>query len=126
MANNAAISNGDYETIFVRDRYITEASHSNIFFVKNDVVYTHPANSNILNGITRIIVIDLCKQLGIEVVERVVSYHDLPAIDEAFLTGTVTQIAPISQIDDYRYNTDDKNAVTRKIQQAFAALKNTH
>ncbi|MEO9891031.1 aminotransferase class IV [Aurantibacter sp.] len=126
MANDWAIKNGHFETVFYRDDKITEASHSNIFFVKNDVVYTHPADENILNGITRAIVINLCKKNNIEVQEEAIMQSDLPMVNEAFLTGTSTQIAAINMIDDHVYIKNNKiGPITKKIQQLFLNLKNS-
>ena len=53
MVKDDAVQQGSFETIFIRDHVITESSHSNVFFVKDNTVYTHPANHHILNGITR-------------------------------------------------------------------------
>jgi len=120
MANEMAISKGNYETIFIRNNKITEASHCNIFFVKNEKVYTHPANTSILNGITRIAVLNLCKELNIELIEEAINYNDLENINEAFLTGTTTQIARIKNIDTINL----KNSIVTRLQKAFVDLKN--
>ena len=124
MANDLAISNENYETLFVRDFKITEASHCNVFFVKGEVLYTHPANQFILNGITRIIVKNLCQKLNIKLIETAVHINDIATMDEAFLTGTATQIARIKKIDDIAFDTAIENSVTERLQQAFVLLKN--
>ncbi len=124
MLNEEAMQHECYETILHRNGVFTEASHSNLFFVKNGVVYTHPANEYILNGITRIVVIELCHSLGIEIKETPISLAELNTIDEAFLTGTSTQIAAIQQIDDYKlYTGNEKGPVTQRLQEAFLKLK---
>jgi D-alanine transaminase len=124
MANEMAILQGNYETIFIRNHKITEASHSNIFFVKNKTVFTHPANTSILNGITRIIVIKLCEQFNIQLKEQAIDYDDLKNIDEAFLTGTTTQIARIKSIDEINFNTNLENSIITLLQKSYADLKN--
>lgn len=125
MANENAVSHGHYETLFIRNGKITEASHCNVFFVKDQVVYTHPANQEILNGITRQIVIKLCKDLKLSLKEEAISEEDIPHMDEAFLTGTSTQIASIKKIDDhYFYTGDMPGTITSKLQKAFLNLKN--
>ncbi|MCL4126726.1 UNVERIFIED_CONTAM: hypothetical protein GTU68_040801 [Idotea baltica] len=127
MSNDMAIKNGHFETVFYRDGKITEASHSNIFFVKNDIVYTHPANENILNGITREIIIQLCKENNIAILEEAISQEDIYQMDEAFLTGTSTQIASIKKMDDHLYYHKNKiRYVTKKLQQLFLNLKNNY
>lgn len=124
MANNQAAEREVYESIFVREGSITEASHCNVFFVKDKVVYTHPANTHILNGITRQIVIQLCKDNQIEIKEEPILEENLTDMDEAFLTGTTTQIASIGRIDNYFYTADGNiGPITKKLQQAFLDLK---
>lgn len=100
MASQAAKLESVRECLLIRDGLITEGSHTNVFFVKNQTVFTHPADSHILHGITRKVVIDLCRKYGISLVEKAVSVEDLRDMDEAFLTGTSSQITPICQIDD--------------------------
>jgi len=123
MANQFAMAHDCYETVFERDGLLTEASHSNVFFVKNEVVYTHPANSFILDGITRQVVLGLCEKLGIEVRLEGLPTKDIPSLDEAFLTGTSTQILAIKNIDDHVISTGQEGPITRKLQQAFLELK---
>lgn len=126
MANEYAMAHDCYETLLVRDGAITEASHSNVFFVKEGTVYTHPANTFILKGITRQVVLELCAQLNIEVREQAVSVNDIPAMDEAFLTGTATQIASIRQINDHNFYKGDAavGKITKRLQEAFLESKN--
>ncbi len=125
MANTFAAEQDAYEAVFIRDGRVTEASHCNIFFVKDKVVYTHPADVFILNGITRIAVIQLCKDLNIDIREAAISAEDIPNMDEAFLTGTTTQIASIRQIDDhFYYKGEEPGPITRKLQESFLELKN--
>lgn len=127
MANTFAAEKDAYEAVFIRDGRVTEASHCNIFFVKDGVVYTHPADTWILNGITRIAVIQLCKELNLEIREEAIMAKDIPNMDEAFLTGTTTQVASIRQIDDHvYYKEEDIGPVTKTLQESFLELKNTN
>ena len=124
MLNEEAMQNDCFETVLCRNGVVTEASHCNIFFVKDNVVYTHPANEYILNGITRLVVIQLCQELGLELREEAISTDGIYDMDEAFLTGTSTQIASIQQINDHSYYTDSTvGPVTQELQRAFHRLK---
>lgn len=124
MANEYAMQHGCYETLLVRNNSITEASHCNVFFVKDKVVYTHPANEYILDGITRQVVLELCRELNFEVREEGIPKKSITQMDEAFLTGTSTQIASIKQIDGHFYYRDDEiGEITKKLQRAFLLLK---
>src|SRR5690606_25926497 len=124
MANTLATRAGSVEAVLFRDGLITEGSHTNVFFVKNGKLFTHPANHNILNGITRKIVLELCRELDIEVIEKAVAHSEMTEMDEAFLTGTTTQIASLAQLDGHVYHAPGNiGPVTRKLQSAFAILK---
>ncbi|MFC4220555.1 aminotransferase class IV [Flagellimonas marina] len=124
MANERAMEENAEEAVLVRDGFITEGSHTNIFFVKSGKVYTHPANQLILDGITRKIVLKLCEDLDIPVMEKAIGVDQIDGMDEAFLTGTTTQIASIAQLGDHTYHAPDTiGPVTKKLQEAFAELK---
>jgi len=124
MLNEEAMQHDCYETILHRNGVFTEASHSNLFFVKDGEVYTHPADEHILNGITRIVVIELCHLLGIKIIEEAIKVAEIDSIDEAFLTGTSTQIAAIQNIDDHQlYSGNKKGPITKRLQEAFLKLK---
>ncbi|MDO1511066.1 aminotransferase class IV [Maribacter confluentis] len=124
MLNEEAMQHGSFETLLYRNGLFTEASHCNVFFVRDQVVYTHPANEYILNGITGAIVKDLCTSLGIALKEIPYPSKELALLDEAFLTGTSTQIAAISQIDNHcLYMGNEKGPITKKLQEAFFNLK---
>jgi D-alanine transaminase len=124
MLNEEAMQHQCFETILHRDGFFTEASHCNVFFVKDGVVLTHPANELILDGITRQVIFKLCENLDIDIRETPVSVNDISEIDEAFLTGTSTQIASIQQIDNHvLYSEGNIGPVTQKLQEAFLKIK---
>lgn len=124
MANEAAMGAGADEAALVREGMITEGSHTNIFFVKKGKVITHPADKHILNGITRMIVLALCHELDIPVIQRPVAENEIEHMDEAFFTGTTTQIASIAQLGDHFFYTNDRvGDITKKLQEAFALLR---
>lgn len=124
MANDFAIQKGRYEAVFDRDGKMTEGSHSNLFFVKDGVVYTHPADEHILNGITREIVLKICRDTNIPYREEAISFENTKQMDEAFLTGTSTQIASIKQLDEHVYYDGDRpGPITQKLQELFLELK---
>jgi len=88
-----------HECIFSRDGYITEGAHSNIFFVVDGVLRTHPESENILSGITRNNVLRIAKKNKVPVSERAVEENILPDVNEAFITNTSSEIAPVISIN---------------------------
>ena len=104
------------------DGFITEGPGENLFFVKNGKLFTNDERQPILMGITRQSVIELARDLGIEVVIRNSTLEDLLAADEAFFTGTAAEVAPIRQIDDVTIGAGRRGPITAKLQNAFAAV----
>ncbi|WP_242942427.1 aminotransferase class IV [Proteiniborus sp. DW1] len=89
-----------YEALLVnRNGFITEGSRSNMFFVKGDKVYTAPAG-DVLLGITRNEIMNVCREQNIEVIEKEVHRDSLKELDGAFMTGTSVNALPISTIDN--------------------------
>ena len=121
MANEEAIAAGFAENLLVRKGYFTEGSHSSLFFVKYGVLHTHPEGPEILSGVTRAEVINICADLNIKVVEKAVHIDELVEVDEIFVTGTTTQIIPISSIThkNKKVYTPRKDSITRKLQKVF-------
>jgi len=122
MANQKAFKSGAYEAVLFRDDFITEGSHTNFFAVKNNKVFTAPPSNYILDGITRKIVLDLCKENKIDFVEDYIKVNDLKNFDEFFITGTITEVTPIIQIDDWMVGDGKPGRITHNIQELF--LKN--
>lgn len=123
MANQAAHDGGADENVLVRDGVLTEGSHTNVFFVRDGVVFTHPLGPHVLPGITRMLVLDLCREAGIPVREEGLRLSELSGIAEAFLTGTTTQVLGIGQIlhgGESLFASPGSGPVTQRLQEAFA------
>ncbi len=121
LAKNKATKEGAFEAILFRGEYITEGSVSNVFVYNNNKLYTHPATNLILNGITRISVIEIAKELGIEVVEKAFTVSFLLSSEEVFTTGTVSEITPIVEVKDEGVIGSGKpGEMTKLIQSTYA------
>ena len=113
---NEAYRKQSLEGIFLtRDRLVLEGSMSNIFYVKNGTVFTPPLTQNILPGITRQVVINLCRENNIKVSERRIHYFDIIKADEIFLTNSVMEIIPVKEIDIYKVESKIPGPVTCKL-----------
>ena len=95
-----AISKGFGECAFVRNSNITECSHSNIFFVKSGILYTHPESAYVLAGITRKNIIRIARQERIEVKEEPVSLSMTGDLSEVFISNTSGEVTPVIALDD--------------------------
>lgn len=116
-----AKENGNYECVFVRDGMITEGTHSNIFFVINGVLYTHPESEYILSGITRKNVIRIAKDLGIPVKEKAITETMIGNINEAFLAGTGVEVSPVTKIGEIIAGNGQPGPLTKSIMGKFKA-----
>jgi D-alanine transaminase len=119
VAKQAAQEKGCFEAIMVRDTQVTEGSSSNVFVVKDNILYTHPANHLILPGITRNMVIEYAKEEGLPLQEESVTPEFLLQSDEAFLSGTTTEIIPIVRVDDSIIGEGAVGPITRLIQRKY-------
>lgn len=100
MAKQQALEAGVFDAIFVSaDGVVREGTSSNLFIAKDGALVTHPLNHQILPGITRQVIMDACRDEGIAVQERFYHRDELAAADEAFLTGTVTEVLALVRID---------------------------
>lgn len=118
-----AIRNGFAEGIALDDRgFVSEGSGENLFFVQAERVVTPPLSSSILPGITRDCIIQICRELGIEVVETGLQRAALYVADELFFTGTAAEVTPIRSVDHIKIGTGGRGTVTARIQEAFFAI----
>ena len=78
---------------------VAEASGQNLFVIKGNTLLTPPAHAGILKGVTRDVVIEIATEAGYRVREEMLNRYDVYTADEAFFTGTATEIAPIRSLD---------------------------
>ncbi len=113
------------EVILLRNNTITEGASSNVFIIKNNIVFTHPENNYILSGITRSVVIEAIKRCNIEIVELAVSKSFLLDADEVWISSSTKEIMPITYIDNKAINNGKIGKLWYQIYNEFIAIKNT-
>lgn len=119
MARQAAAERNALEAIMIRDGVVTEGSHTNVVGVLDGVIRTHPTNHLILPGVTRAVVLDLARSLGMSVVEEALTEQHLTAIDELFLVGTTTDVMPIIRVNDRDVGSGAPGPVATRLVRAF-------
>ena len=120
LAKQKALTAGVFDAVFVSSEgVVREATSSNICIVADGTVITHPLTPQILPGITRMVVIDLCREVDIPVSERFFKTDALYGAEEAFLTGTVTEVLPIVTIDGHRIGDGQVGPVTARLYDAL-------
>ncbi len=100
MARQFAESQGADEALFINEGFALEGSASNVFMVKDGVIYTAPKSKNILGGITRDLVIEIAQQHQLPLEQSPFLYEQIVAADEVWITSSMREIQPVWQIDD--------------------------
>lgn len=119
LARQAAAEAGAYEAIFHRDGMVTEGAATNAFMVIGGVLRTYPLSHYILPGITRAVLVELARELGIPLEERPVSLRELPHVDELFVCGTTTDVQPIVELDGKPVKDGRPGPVTARLREAL-------
>ncbi len=123
LAKQEALRAGCDEALFVRDDgTVTEGATTNVFIVRGDLLWTHPASQRILHGVTRAVVLELARALRIPFLERTFTLRDVYEADECFMTGTGIQAMPVLSIDGETVGVGAVGPLTRRIRNAFDDL----
>jgi branched-chain amino acid aminotransferase len=122
MATMEAKQKGFDEALLLdMNGFVAECSGSNIFIEKDNVLYT-PTPGHILPGITRKTVIEICRELDIQVKEKQFKPEEMLAADSAFLCGTAAEIAGIESLDGNVFKKPWRNSLGCIIQEAYKCL----
>jgi branched-chain amino acid aminotransferase len=123
LAKREAIAAGFDEAIMLDPQgYVAEASGENIFLIKRGKIATPPLGASILAGITRDAVLTLCRELGFEAVERMISRDELYTADELFFTGTAAEVTPVREVDGRVVGAGARGPLTKRLQDRFFQL----
>jgi D-alanine transaminase len=122
LAAEKAHEQGAVEAIFIRNGIVTEGSHSSFMAVKNGVVYTHPDSNLILPGITKKVVMEICKANNINVIEEGIPASELSNMDEMMIVGTGSEVTPVVQLNENPVKNGKPGPVTLFIQEKFFEL----
>jgi branched-chain amino acid aminotransferase len=121
-----ALLGGFSEGIALDDRgYVSEGSGENLFVVNGGKIITPPLGAAILPGITRDSVIQLAREMGIEVIETTIQRAALYLADELFFTGTAAEITPIRSVDRITVGSGRCGEITKALQTEFFKVLDT-
>jgi len=115
----ANVAGADEALMLDAGGHVAEGTGQNIFVVKGDTVRTPPLHAGILAGITRKVVMELAAEAGHQVREEIINRFDIYTADEAFLTGTASEIAPIARYDGRKIGCGKAGPKTRDLMQRF-------
>jgi branched-chain amino acid aminotransferase len=119
LASQEAKAKG-YDEALLKDMkgFVAEAPGANFFVEKNDVLYT-PQLGNILPGITRATILEICTQLGIHTIEKDITLAEVHAADSAFFCGTAAEVIGIASLDKIPYRKEWKDSLGSIIQKEY-------
>ena len=125
LANMEATDDGYDEALLLDSSgFVSEGAGENLFLVKDGVVYTPDLSAGALNGITRNTVLHICKDLGLEVVQKRITRDECYIADEMFFTGTAAEVTPIREMDRIQIGQGARGPMTANIQSAFFDIVN--
>ena len=123
LAKQEARAAGVDEAICLNEKgLLAEASMSNIFLVNDGILRTPGEESGILPGITREVVLELASQLGINTFEQDIRLDELFQAQEAFLTNSLMEIMPLTEIDGKPVGSGKPESVTRRLMANYKKL----
>lgn len=123
LAKQDAIDSGYDDCIFLdANGHVCELSAANIFIVRDGVLVTPDASTDLLEGINRRTVLEIARDLGIETRERTVDLTELYIADEAFACGTSAFIAPIVEVDRRAVGVGTAAPVTARIKDLYMRI----
>jgi branched-chain amino acid aminotransferase len=98
---------------------LVECSQSNFFVVRDGAVLTAPLSAGLLPGITREFVLELAAELGLPGRETTLTPADLPAVQEAFITGTTREVTPVVAVSGTTIGDGQPGPITKRLLEAF-------
>jgi len=124
LVKKEAFKAGAHDALILNtDNVVTECTVSNFFIVKNNTVFTPPTEANILPGITRKVVLELCKENNIPVQEEAFGTEKVfAAADEVFITNSLMEIMPVSKIGSQRIGDSASYGITRFLSDKYKEL----
>jgi len=114
----ANVAGKDAALMLDKDGFAAELNGTNIFMVKDQIVYT-PFATACLHGITRGFILDLCKKNNLIAIEKNISLTELYNGDEVFCTGTMGELTPITEIDGRLIENRNGSVVMKQLIQSF-------
>jgi branched-chain amino acid aminotransferase len=109
-----------HELVFLnQDGAVAEGTVSNLFMIKGKRLLTPAVSSGILRGVTRRITLELAIKRNIEVIETVLSRHDIYNADECFMTNTTSEVLPVISLDGRQIGDGRPGVMTRALGKDF-------
>lgn len=111
--------------MLTNEGHVVECTGDNIFIIKNEVLITPPTYIGALEGVTRNTVMDLARDMQLEVKENIFNRYDVYTADECFLTGTAAEVIPVVKVDGRTIGDSKLGKITQELNKRFKELTQT-
>ena len=126
MAKIEAEQAGAGEGLMLNEQgYVAECTGDNVFVIKNGAITTPPISAGALAGVTRAVVFEMARELGIAIREENITRYDIYTADECFLTGTAAELIPAVVLDSRPINDGKPGPLTTRLTKRFHELTAT-
>ncbi len=125
LLRQQAMDAGTQEAILIRDGIATEGAASNLFVVKDDILYTPPKSNHLLPGVTRDLIVALAKNNGIKIIEENILKQQLDVADEIWLTSSTKEIMPVTELDDKPVGDGKVGKLQQQMMRLYSEYKDT-
>ena len=122
LARQKALEQNAVEAIFIRNGLITEGTHTSFCAIKNEKLFTPPLSNLILDGVTRKVILEICRRENIPVNETEIKVDDLKSFDELMLLGTISEVMPVVKVEERFVGNGKPGPVTLNLQNLLYEL----
>ncbi len=122
LAKQKAFENHAMEAVLIRNGNLTEGTHTSFCAVKNGKLFTPPLSNLILDGVTRKVVLEICKVNNIRAIETEIRGDELKSFDEMMVLGTISEITPVVQVNDWKVRDGKPGQITMKLQNFLSEM----
>lgn len=123
ILRHKAKEQGAKEAILIRNGFVTEGAASNVFLVKDNVIFTPPKDQKVLPGVTRDLLLDILSQEQMEYVESPIKLEQLLEADEIWVTSSTWEIVPVIELDNQLVGDGDVGPLWKQTNQLYQAFK---
>jgi D-alanine transaminase len=122
IAKQEAAKVGAAEAIMVEDGVVTEGSSSTAWLIKDGKLITRQLSNSVLPGVTRLSVMALCAEQGLEVEERTYTVDELQQADEVFITAATTLVMPVVKVDERVMSNGAPGPIASRLRQLYIEM----
>jgi branched-chain amino acid aminotransferase len=119
IKSDAILSGFDEALVLTQDGHLSESSAANVLMVRNGKLVTPPATDDVLEGITLKSVLQLARDLGIEVEQRKIDRTEVYIADEMMMCGTGMQLAAVTRVEHRNIGTGQTGEITRTLRNLY-------